>query len=117
MRIQVPSPGNDAAPGAKTHSTDCSENSGNHTSTPRIFSKQRELSTMGRGGRSAAAFAQRDRLVQAAHILETTPLKDTPTEELHQHAKDRGLKTDGSREDLLIVLHPFSKVRARLLLP
>lgn len=67
---------------------------------------------MGRGGRSAATFAQRDRLAEAAHILESTPLKDTPTEELNQHAKDRGLKTDGSRQDLLIILHPFSKVRA-----
>lgn len=66
---------------------------------------------MGRGGRSAAAFAAKDRLVQGEHILETTPLKSSSTEELRQHAKDRGLKTDGTRDDLLIVLHPFSKVR------
>lgn len=71
---------------------------------------------MGRGGRSAAAFAAKDRLVLGEHILETTPLKSSSTEELRQHAKDRGLKTDGTREDLLIVLHPFSKVRGIVLL-
>lgn len=66
---------------------------------------------MGKGGRAAAALGKGNRLGHAAHIFETTPLKDTGLEELRQHAKDRGLKTDGSREDLLIVLHPFSKVR------
>lgn len=66
---------------------------------------------MGRGGRSAAAFAAKDRLVLGEHILKTTPLKSSSTEELRQHADDRGLKSDGTRDDLLILLHPFSKVR------
>ncbi len=66
---------------------------------------------MGRGGRSAAPFVAQNRLVQGAHVLETSPLRHAPTEELLQYAKDRGLKNDGSREDLLIVLHPFSKVK------
>lgn len=69
---------------------------------------------MGRGGRSAAAFAAgNDRLVQAKHILESSVLADRDTEVLRQHAKDRGIKTDGTRDELLIALHPFSKVRTR----
>lgn len=74
-----------------------------------------ETKSMGRGGRSAAAFAAgNNRLLQAKHILESSVLADRDTEVLRQHAKDRGLKTDGSRDELLIALHPFSKVRSRL---
>ncbi|CBJ49159.1 Fatty acid desaturase [Ectocarpus siliculosus] len=66
---------------------------------------------MGRGGRSAHAFAagRDDRIVRAQHILEGSVLADNKTEELKQFAEERGLKTSGKREDLLIALHPFSK--------
>lgn len=68
---------------------------------------------MGKGGRSAHAFAagRDDRIIRAQHILEGSVLSDRKTEELKQFAEERGLKTSGKREDLLIALHPFSKVR------
>lgn len=66
---------------------------------------------MGRGGRAAYGPGG-DRVAFASHVLEDSPLADRPIAELQKHAEQRGLKTDGTRDDLLIALRPYSKVRA-----
>lgn len=66
---------------------------------------------MGRGGRAAYGPGG-DRVAFARHVLEESPLADRPIAELQKHAEQRGLKTDGTRDDLLLVLRPYSKVRA-----
>ena len=65
---------------------------------------------MGRGGRAAYGPGG-DRVAFARHVLEDSPLADRPVAELQKHAAHRGLKTDGTRDDLLLVLRPYSKVR------
>lgn len=64
---------------------------------------------MGRGGDSAA-FAPPTILV-SKHVLTDSPLASRPVEELRKYAEQRGLKNDGTREDLLVKLKPFAKVR------
>lgn len=66
---------------------------------------------MGRGGRAAYGPGG-DRVAFARHVLEDSPLADRPVAELRKHAEQRGLKTDGTRDDLLLALRPYSKVRA-----
>lgn len=42
-------------------------------------------------------------------MLADSRLADRPTEELRKHAEHRGLKAEGTRDELLLALHPFSK--------
>lgn len=67
---------------------------------------------MGRGGRSAHGPGGASVAALAQHVIADSPLVDRPTAELKKHAEQRGLKNDGTREGLLVALHPFSKVRA-----
>lgn len=70
---------------------------------------------MGRGGRSAAHHPGgpgADRVAAAKHVLDASPLANCSTSELEKFAKERGLKNDGTRDGLLLVLNPFSKVCA-----
>lgn len=66
---------------------------------------------MGKGGRAAGSIPGGNQLAAVQHVLDRSPLSDRPTAELKKHAEQRGLKSDGTREDLLFVLQPFSKVR------
>lgn len=64
---------------------------------------------MGRGG-DAGAFVAPAKIFVAEHIVSKSPLSDRPVEELRKLAEQRGLKNDGTREDLLVKLKPFAKV-------
>lgn len=66
---------------------------------------------MGKGGRSAYGPGGVSSVNLAQHVLADSPLADRPTAELRKHAELRGLKSEGTRDELLLVLHPFSKVR------
>lgn len=66
---------------------------------------------MGRGGRAAYGPGG-SRVAFARDVLEDSPLADRPIAELKKHAEQRGLKNDGTRDDLLLALRPYSKVRA-----
>lgn len=67
---------------------------------------------MGRGGDSS--FIPPVKVLVPKHVLANSPLAHCPEEELRKYAEQRGLKSDGSREDLLIKLKPFAKVRIQM---
>lgn len=65
---------------------------------------------MGRGGDSSAI--PPPKFLVPKHVLADSPLAHCSVEELRKYAEQRGIKSDGTREDLLVKLKPYAKVRA-----
>ena len=82
-----------------------------HTFLPENFDLRKHVGSMGKGGRSAHGPGGASAVDLAQHVVADSPLADRPTSELRKHAEQRGLKADGTRDELLLVLHPFTKVR------
>lgn len=61
---------------------------------------------MGKGGRVQPATP----LTFPAHVLENSVLAERPVAELRKLTEQRGLKGEGTRDELLIRLEPYAKV-------